>query len=90
MFTAVWVALRTVAAVIAILVVVFLIHFFLRMTGGAGPARGIAARMAGFTIVVRPLMVCGEAVVKRCPGKRIRRMAIRALTGIMICWRLVA
>ena len=67
MFTAVWVALRTVAAVIATLVVVFLIHFFLRMTGGAGPARGIATGMAGLTIVVRPLMVRGEAVVKRRP-----------------------
>ena len=53
-FTAVGMALRTVAAVVAIFFLMLVVHFLLRMAVGTGPARRIAARMAGGTVVVRP------------------------------------
>lgn len=56
--------LRTVIAVVAVFIFVLFIHFLLRMAGGAGPARSVAARMACLTIVVRPTVVRGEGMVK--------------------------
>lgn len=63
-FTAVWMTLYTVAAVVPVLLLVLVIHFVLFMAVGTGPARSIAAGMACLTIVFRPMMVRREGMVK--------------------------
>ena len=76
MFTAVGMALRTVAAVVAIFFLMLVVHFLLRMTVSTGPARRIAARMAGSAVVVCSAMSRRKRVVKRCARERVRIVTI--------------
>jgi len=63
-FTAVCMALGTVAAIIPALFLVLVIHFILFVAVGTGPAGGVATRMACLTIVVCPMMIRRESMVK--------------------------
>lgn len=90
MFTAVCMTLCTVTAVVAALLLVFIIHFVLLMAIGAGPAGGVATGMACPTIVVCATVPCGERMVEGCPRKRIRVVTVRTLPGIVIRRRCMA
>lgn len=89
MFTAVCVTLRTVAAVVPILIFMLLIHFVLVMTARAGPAGGIATGMTCATIVIGPTMPRGEAVIERGTREGVCIVTLRTLSSKVVGrWRM--
>ena len=60
------------------------------MAVGTGPARRVAARMAGSAVVIRPTVPRRERVVKGSARERVRIVTIRTLPRKMIRRRGVA